>query len=60
MSRRTMPPHLFRPDPDLPPHPADLNPHRTCRCGLPESSPSHTLPAPTADVASLAAGEKED
>jgi hypothetical protein len=55
-----MPPHLFRPDPDLPPHPADLNPHRTCRCGLPESSPSHTLPPPTADAASLAAGEKED
>lgn len=57
MSRRTMPPHPFRPDPALEPHPADLNPHRTCLCGLPEASPSHILPEPVEDARGLAAGE---
>lgn len=53
-----MPPHLFRPDPDLPP---DTNGRQVCRCGL-VGAPGdghHKLPEPVPDVQQLAAGDME-
>lgn len=60
VSRRAMPPHLFRPDPDVPP---DQNGRRACLCGLvgEPGDAHHTLPATAGrDAAELAAGERED
>lgn len=58
--RRTMPPHLFRPDPDVPPDPLDKQQRGFCatchRQGLPGDA-HHTMPAPQLDVQQLAAGE---
>lgn len=64
MTRRTVPPHLFRPDPDVPPDPLDKQQRGFCvschRQGLPGDA-HHTLPARAGrDAAELAAGERED
>lgn len=58
MTRRTMPPHPFRPDLDLPP---DSNGRRVCRCGLVgrPGDGHHAMPEPVVDAQALAAGEKE-
>lgn len=57
MSRRTMPPHLFREDPDVPADP--ITGELTCRCQL-KGKPGdahHTMPPPSMDARSMAAGE---
>lgn len=53
-------PHLFRADPDLTPHPADLEKRGVCLdchlLGQPGDA-RHTLPEPVIDARQLAAGE---
>ena len=53
--RTKVTPHVHITDPDVP---ADHNGRHTCRCGLPEAHPSHTMPDPVPDAASAAAGER--
>jgi hypothetical protein len=56
--RRT--PHVFVADPELRPHPADLEQRGVCAiCHLvgEPGDAHHTVPEPTADVRQLAAGE---
>lgn len=60
MSRRTMPPHPFNPDPDVPADP--ISGKRACRtpgCHLmgEPGDAHHTMPDPVPDAAGLAAGE---
>ena len=52
-------PHLFVPDPDVPP---DHNGRGTCRCGLvgEPGDAHHTMPEPVDDAASRAAGERSE
>lgn len=56
MSKPKPKPHVFTPDPLVPP---DHQGRRTCTCGLPEAHPRHELPPPVADVRQLAAHEEE-
>jgi hypothetical protein len=58
MTRKpTLPPHLFRVDPDVP---ADQNGRHACRCGLvgQPGDAHHTLPEPVQDAQLRAAGER--
>jgi hypothetical protein len=59
MSRRTMPPHLFREDTTLPPA---QDGKKVCRCGLvgEPGDAHHTMPDAPQDVRQLAAGEYEE
>lgn len=65
MSRRTMPPHLFRLDQGVPAATDLRHPEQPgmpfCTCGLRQDHPAHTLPAMSErDVQELAAGEQEE
>jgi hypothetical protein len=47
-AKSSVPPHVRVVDLDVPADP--LHPERLlCRCGLPESHPSHTMPDPVPD-----------
>jgi hypothetical protein len=52
-------PHIFAPDPDIPP---DHNGRRTCRCGLhgQAGDAHHTVPDVAVDVQQRAAGERSE
>lgn len=56
MSRRTMPTHVYREDKSVPP---DQRGRPYCLCGLPYApgDAHHTLPEPSMDARSMAAGE---
>jgi hypothetical protein len=62
MSRKpTLPPHVFVADPDLAPHPRDLEQRAVClTCHLvgQPGDAHHTLPEPVQDAQLRAAGER--
>lgn len=64
MTAKTRPPHVFVADPDLPPHPADLERRSVCAvCHLlgEPGDTHHTMPdPPEQDVRGLAAGERTE
>lgn len=58
--RRKPAPHVFRADPDLRPHPADLEKRAVCvACHLlgEPGDAHHTMPSAVTDARGLAAGE---
>jgi hypothetical protein len=62
MTRRKVPPHPFVADPDLRPHPNDIEQRAVCgHCHLlgKPGDARHAMPAPVEDGQSLAAGERE-
>lgn len=58
MSRRTMPPHLFVPDPAIPPGMDGRTACLTCHLIGERGDTRHKLPDAQPDVQSLAAGER--
>lgn len=63
-AKTRVPPHVFVPDPDLRPHPADLEKRSVCavcHCLGEPGDARHTMPdAPPQDVQRLAAGERSE
>ena len=55
-----MPPHPFRPDPDVPPDHLGRGACTTCHLIGQRGDAHHTMPEPIADVRGLAAGEHEE
>jgi hypothetical protein len=59
--RSKVTPHVFQPDPDVPPDPLSRNAREVCRTchllGQPGDA-HHTMPEPVEDAQSRAAGER--